>query len=297
MKGRCLLEIPRPWAAILLSTIMLSCGRVGEAQSPAAYEQARLYGSIELETQSEYSHIVVRRKGSVRTLGFIRDSGEEVIESITNLEKPQELMLDYTRAMFLSFAYLPRQSRCLIVGLGGGSMVSFLKHYEPQVHVDAVEIDPVVVEIADKYFGVRSGGNVEIITVDGIRYLQETDRRYDAIYLDAFLKPSEASDSTGVPLASKTLEFYEQIQQKLLPEGVVVFNLNPHSGVRKDIAIMRRAFPEVDVYRLAGTGYVVVASRLPQRLSGAEILKRASSLDQRWKLPYSMERIARRLEK
>jgi spermidine synthase len=155
----------------------------------------------------------------------------------------------------------------------------------------------VVVEIADKYFGVRSGGNVDIITADGIKYLQETDRRYDVIYMDAFLKPTAATDSTGVPLASKTIEFYEQIQQKLLPDGLVVFNLNPHSGVRKDIAIMRRAFPQVYVYRLAASGYVVVASTSPHRFSEGEILKQAAGLDQRWKTPYSMERLARRLEK
>jgi len=43
--------------------------------------------------------------------------------------------------MFSSYLFLPRPEHVLIVGLGGGSMVRFLEHHEPDLKIDVVEID------------------------------------------------------------------------------------------------------------------------------------------------------------
>ena len=132
----------------------------------------------------------------MQTLVFVRDGGEEVVQSMVNCKKPYDLLLRLLpAAMFASYLFRPRPQRVLIVGLGGGAMVHFLKHYDADVKVDALEIDPVVVQVADRYFDVRSEGNVNVITADGIQYLEHTDKRYDVIYMDAFLKPSDETDA------------------------------------------------------------------------------------------------------
>jgi len=77
---------------------------------------------------------------------------------MVNLKKPYELLEAYARYMFLSYLFQAQPERVLIVGLGGAAMVHFLKHYDPEVHVDVVEIDPAVVKIAAEYFECRSGG-------------------------------------------------------------------------------------------------------------------------------------------
>ncbi len=141
----------------------------------------------------------------------MRDNGQEVIETLVDINQPHRLMLEYTRYMFLSYALQPKQERVLIVGLGGGAMVHFLARYDPQVKVDVVEIDPAVVQVAQEYFGVRSQGNVNIITADAFKYLAESQVPYDVIYMDAFLKPSGDTDSTGVPLKLKQAQFYKSL--------------------------------------------------------------------------------------
>src|SRR5262249_44444221 len=95
-------------------------------------------GKTEYEVKSEYSRIKIVRLNNVRTLLFVRDNGEEVVESQQDLSRPHELLVDYTRFMFLSYLFRPKQEKVLIVGLGGGSMVHFLKHYDPKVRVDVV---------------------------------------------------------------------------------------------------------------------------------------------------------------
>lgn len=190
---------------------------------------------VEFDGKSDYSHIRIRRQGNFRELLFVRDDGTEIRQSGMNIDVPHELTSPYARAMFVSYLFRKQQHRVLIVGLGGGSMVRFLQHYRPELQVDVVEIDPVIVRLADEYFDTRSGGNVTIITVDGFEYLKDTEQRYDVIYFDAFLKPSETTDATGVPRKLKTIAFYHQVQSRLERDGVVVFNLNTHAESDQDI--------------------------------------------------------------
>jgi len=53
------------------------------------------------------------------------------------------------------------------------------------------------VQLADKYFDVRSQDNINVVTEDAFKYLKRDKTRYDVIYMDAFLKPSAETDSTA----------------------------------------------------------------------------------------------------
>jgi spermidine synthase len=204
-------------------------------------------GAIELDEQSQFSHVRVRRLGNIASLNLVHDDGRETVQSIMNLSRPYELLAPYTRYMFASYLFKRHQRRVLIVGLGAGSMIRYLQKYDPQVHIDVVEIDPLVIKIANKYFGTRSVENTNIITADGFDYLQNTEVRYDVIYMDMFLKPAADTDNMGTPLHLKTIKFYQDIQKKLLPNGLVVFNLLPHPEVAQDIRVIRKAF--ANIYR------------------------------------------------
>ena len=251
-------------------------------------------GPVLLETTSEYSRIRVRERAGVRTLSFVRDSGEEVIESQVDLRRPDDLVLPYTRAMFLSYLYQPQPRRVLIVGLGGGAMVHFLRRHDPDLQVDVVEIDPTVVQIADRYFGVRSEGRTRIITQDAFAYFPEVQEPYDVIYMDAFLKPSDETDSTGVPLRLKTTNFYRGVREKLTPEGIMVFNINPHPQVGDDVAAIREAFPALDLFRLQpGQGFVAIGAQREQVLGPRELSDRAAQLDRRFRTTFSFRQLAR----
>lgn len=44
-------------------------------------------------------------------------------------------------------------SRVLCIGVGGGSLPNFLSHHFPGLHVDAVELDPLVITAASDHMG------------------------------------------------------------------------------------------------------------------------------------------------
>jgi spermidine synthase len=267
--------------------------RPGEGPLTSDAQASAGRGILETDVKSEYSRIRVRRVDNTRTLWFVRDSGEEVVESIVNLDRPHELLVEYTRYMFLSYLFRPKQEKVLIVGLGGGAMVHFLQHYEPKVHVDVVEIDPVIVRIADKYFNVRSNDMVNIITADGFDYLKNTESKYDVIYMDAFLKPSSDTDETGVPVRLKTLRFYKEIQSKLTPGGMVVFNINPNPLQEKDVKTIAEGFPQAYVFDLPRSeGLVVVGSMVEKRATFPELRESAIDTDRRFGARFSFRDMA-----
>lgn len=275
--------------------LVLIAGLLAALASAATAQPVIRKGALEFETQSEFSHIRVRRDGQIRALIFVRDTGDEVIESAVNLEQLHQLLVPYTRSMFASHLFT-EPKRVLIVGLGGGGMIHFLKHYQPELEIDALEIDPAVVKAAEDYFQIKSEGKVAIHTADGLKYLAETDRTYDVIYMDAFLKPSDATDSTGAPLKLKTIEFYKSVQKKLSPGGVVVFNLNTHNQTRQDLATIRNAFGRMYTFRVPkALNLVVVATPQDTAVPTGQLRRRAAELDKQFKADFSFVEIARNL--
>lgn len=292
-------EARPPAAHGLLRGIACALGIGLLALLAAARPDARsALGPIELETRSDYSHIRIRRLGNYRTLSFVRDSGQEVLESQIDVEKPHDLTVPYTRFMFLSYAFQPQPKRVLIVGLGGGAMVHFLRHYDPQVQVDVVEIDPAIVKLAESHFGVRSEGRVNIITQDAFDLFARTEAKYDVIYMDAFLKPAADTDSTGVPLRLKTEAFYREVQSRLTTEGIMVFNLNAHVQQRDDLATLGRVFPQLYAFRMPESGGVVAVGTLAGgRLSYAQLQSETASLNRRFRTSWSFTELARHLQR
>lgn len=252
------------------------------------------YGKVETTVKSKFSNIRIRKLKNTYTMMFIRDNGEEVLESRVNLDRPNDLLVDYTRYMFLSYLFKPKQEKVLIVGLGGGGMVHFMKHHDPKCKVDSVEIDPEVVRLAAEYFGMTSAGNVNIMTKDAFDHFKSAaDGQYDVIYMDAFLKPSADTDMTGAPLRMKTVRFYKDIQKKLTPDGMVVFNINPHLRIREDLRNIHEAFPQAYVFELPDEGgLVVVGSMSSKRIEGPALFEIAKGVDRRFEATFSFRLMA-----
>jgi spermidine synthase len=279
--------------ALLIPATASESSRV-HAEAP----QATQAGELEFEGQSEYSHILIRRHGSMRSMVFVRDSGEEVLESQIDLRKPYELQFEYLRYMFTSYLFREQQADVLIVGLGGGGMIHFLQRIDPKIRIDAVEIDPLVVRLAGKYFDTRTEGTVRIVTADGLKFIADAQKKYDVIYMDAFLKPSAATDGTGAPLSLRTRQFYEQMEQKLKPGGVVAFNLNPHQQIAEDVRGIADSFPQTYVFPLTQFGgAVVIGSTDKTRLEPIDLVNRGRELDRRFKSSVHFQEMARRVQR
>jgi spermidine synthase len=108
--------------------------------------------------------------------------------------------------------------RIAILGNGAGTTARAYAHYFPETRIDGVEIDGELHDIGKEYFGLRERPQLELFTEDARPFLRRIDRRYDAIFVDAYRQPY-------IPFYLTTTEFFELAREKLNPGGVLVVNV------------------------------------------------------------------------
>jgi spermidine synthase len=229
------------------------------------------------DVESEFSHIRIYDRLGRRYLMFVRDNGQEVVESALDIDDPDRLALRYTQLMFAGHLLQPEPERVLLIGLGGGSMVRFMRRFMPEIRITALDIDPAIVALAEEYWAVAPGENLDVLTEDGFRYIGRGGEPFDTVYLDAFLKPSMATDEEGAPLAMQTVDFYRQLRDRLTEGGVLVININVTPGTDEDLATLRTVFPQL--YLFEAGNLIVVASPSEERVSRARLRDVARGLD------------------
>ena len=201
-------------------------------------------------------------------------------ESIYNTRDERDLPVDYTRFMTASLMYAKDIHAILEIGFGGGRTSWYLHRFLPNVSVTSVELDPAVVELARKYFGIRDEPNFQVVNRDGRLFMSESKDRYDIILIDAYRGPF-------VPFHLLTKEFYQLVKNHLAEGGVVAQNVEP-STMLFDSAVktINAVFPQLDFYRADGNIVTVAydgAERTAEDLAGI-----ARDRDKAFGLRYSL---------
>src|SRR5712691_6725051 len=216
MKGRRYL---RAGLFAVIAPCVLAC-----AAQTVIYEKASRYNTI----------VVTEDSKGLRTLLFERGGARQ---SVVKPGDPDHLELSYARVAFVGLALCEEPRRVLVVGLGGGTLPTFLRKYYPNAAIDVAEIDPDVVDVAKKYFGFREDERMHARTGDGRQFIENARQAdYDIIFLDAF-------GARDVPKHLTTLEFLQVVRRALMPDGVVVSNVwRPASNPLYDA--MERTYQE-----------------------------------------------------
>lgn len=228
--------------------------------------------------ESLYHHIMVRDAGRLRILHF-----DNSFQSALNLDDPDEQVFLYTRYLHLGRLFAPNAETSVFVGLGGGSAPSRFHLDYPSLTIDVAEIDPEVVSIAERYFGLEQDERLRVYARDGRLFVKQSERRYDLAVLDAYFAES-------IPFHLTTLEFLQEVKEKLSPRGVVVANIigavsGPNSRLfRSMLATYESLFPQVYTFLVGTQGntenpttrnIILIATQDADRLSKAELATRA----------------------
>ena len=100
---------------------------------------------------------------------------------------------------------LPRRSSALLVGLGGGTQVHLLDARARPRLITVIERDPVIMQVALEWFGLRPLGPLECYAGDAtdvVRALARARRRFDFIMEDsAYAAPLDESRALVQTLA------------------------------------------------------------------------------------------------
>lgn len=276
-----------------------------------------------------------------RVLRFIPAEGEnDLVQSVTKVcigppgheprewLRPDALPLDYTKS-FLAVALsalealgrpvLPESAaaageplRVLCIGLGGGSMPSFLSQRLVNCVVDVVELEAAVVDAARAGMGFVADPRITVSVGDGVDFAlraaqnagNDLSAPYDAVLVDAY----NADGDVPMALQSSDGGLVHALSLGLLRRsgGIVATNFLPSV----DVAIPLSAYRSALVDRGAGLSFSVQAEGTGNRIAvqtcgGPPALRRIDDLEVRMhaaateiqattSCPFDMARLATR---
>ena len=135
-----------------------------------------IFPRIILKTSSSYN----------REIRVLEESGKYKLLVNGSRQSGSYIAMLWRRA-FLNFsiAHLP-VSRILVLGVGGGTVFGLLKRFFPQAAMTGVDIDPTILDIAEKYFGLADMQGLTLIHDDAQGFVHKTREHYDLVIVDLF---------------------------------------------------------------------------------------------------------------
>ncbi len=134
----------------------------------------------------------------------------------------------------------------LILGVAGGSVIKILvDEIQFKGKITGVEIDVEIIELANKYFGLNTIKNLEIIIEDAQSFVEKTSSKYDLIIVDIF-------QDKVMPDFLFEQKFASNLQKIMNKNGLVLFNTIAETmkeETRNDIYIERMLTKNIIVER------------------------------------------------
>ncbi len=169
-------------------------------------------------------------------------------------------LTQYTATMeILGLSAVPNPGNILVIGLGSGVIPS--DFHKKGLNVEAVEINPQVVDLCRNWFDLPLPIE-KIHRMDGRQYLKGSREAFDLIFLDAFA-------GEEMPANLLTLEAFQSARNHLSDQGALLLNYvgfsqPPSSRVLSTItATLKKVFPSVGIFRAGDkesiANFIVVA--------------------------------------
>ncbi|MDH5534139.1 MAG: fused MFS/spermidine synthase [Betaproteobacteria bacterium] len=243
-------------ALVLLWQADAYTGRLGPAH----------FGNLDFKVEASYGSLF----GTVKILKSVTPDAEGRFVRVyfqdgmvqNTVESTGRSLSFYTHALeALAYAYRPQLRSALILGLGAGVVPNKLA--ARGVDVEVVEIDPVALTIAERFFGfARSRARVHL--ADARTFVRTCPRPFDVVVVDLF-------HGDGTPEYLVTREFFGDLKRCLSPQGVAVFNTFAdleHPEVYANLlATLHAELPHIVLYRpgwkAAQVNGFIVAGKAP----------------------------------
>lgn len=180
----------------------------------------------------------------------------------------------------------PDPKKVFIIGGGEGATLREVLKYKSVEKVVMIDIDEEVVNLSKTYLPSFSAGafedsRVELLCIDGRKYLEETDTRFDVIIIDI---SEPLADSPAYLLFTE--EFYKIVKAHLTKDGIITSQIGTsnHNSLLSYVSVYKtlgRVFEEVETYEVfipcyaTPWGFAFASATLnPKKLSLEEIDKR-----------------------
>ncbi|EFO19952.2 hypothetical protein LOAG_08541 [Loa loa] len=167
--------------------------------------------------------------------------------------------------------YANLAANVLIIGLGSGSMNTFLIDRFPKMAITVVELDEVVIDLVWRWFGLeKKYGKVQIVTMDGVKFIEKAVTKkilFDVVLIDVC---DEIGDVICPAEPFVHPNFIKNLKRILEPTGIVVLNILPREEVLDKVDEVvhayQRQFPTCAVAPLLHEKNRILACQIVQQV-------------------------------
>lgn len=216
----------------------------------------------------DFGPITVTDDGECRVLAFApNDEQSRCLKAA-----PYILQFEYTQAMLLVLLFCQPQ-RVLVLGVGGGSLVTALHHTVPGLKITAVELRQSVIDLAYRYFQMPRGKRVQVLCQNADSFLySDQPRKSDVIFADLY-------HGTGVDELQLRADFIARCAEIIKEDGWLVLNCwNEH---REDTTLretLQQHFADIRTVLTSSRNWVILAGRKPSWHTNSEMKETAFQL-------------------
>jgi spermidine synthase len=149
------------------------------------------------------------------------------VQSAMSLDAPADLALGYTRTMMGFLLFNPAPAAIGMIGLGGGSLAKYCRHHLPATRFIAVESNPAVVALRDRFDIPPDDALFRVLEANGEDWVNDRADEVDVLLLDGYTR-------AGIPSELSEQGFYDNCHSKLAEDGLLVANLStndPKMGI------------------------------------------------------------------
>ncbi|XP_048557015.1 eEF1A lysine and N-terminal methyltransferase-like [Triticum urartu] len=195
-----------------------------------------------------------------------------------------------------------------IVGLGAGSLPMFLRGCLPHLDIEVVELDPVMEEVATKYFGFSMDEQLKVHLGDGIKFIEENahsernGKDSDAVrILIVDVDSSDLSSGLSCPPANFVEDAFLMSAKKFLSAGgLLIINLVARSSAVREMVVSRLKAVFENLYSLQleeDVNEVLFASPSKRYLEIDHLDEAATKLKAMLKFPVDVESDMKNLQR
>ena len=142
--------------------------------------------------------------------------GSHYIQSIILKRKPHKAILKYIP--HYCFFVTPEDKNALVLGLGGGAVLHYLRHRFSELDMFAVDYDAQVIAISRQFFMQDSIANLSVVHEDAQQYIVQSQSTYDRLFIDLY-------NDYDYPEHCSSVDFFMQCKKRLSPNGTLSLNI------------------------------------------------------------------------
>jgi spermidine synthase len=209
--------------------------------------------------------------------------GNTIVQSAKSRTAPDVLQLDYTRALLACMLLVGDAPAILHIGLGAGTIPSFIYKYFPQARQRVVELNRDVIAVAEKFCDVPKSERLDVVQDEGLNHLRIGRDTFDLVIFDAFHANGAAPDLT-------TAAAFDLARRRLKPGGWIVNNAwgSDATLLRTMVVVLKERFKEVHQLSVRMHSNVILFAGTPaQRTTFAALQERATALSARMPLDFA----------